>query len=138
EMPEIADYQQPGRLKPGAIVLLETASQQRSQPLLVWQHYGRGSAYVLATGSTWRWKMQLPHQDKRHHIFWRQLLHALSADAPARASLTSERKVYDDERRVALHAELRNERFEPVNDATVEATVVPDQGTSSTQTVKQR
>lgn len=136
EMPELADYQQPGRLKPGAIVLLETASQQRSQPLLVWQHYGRGSAYVLATGSTWRWKMQLPHQDKRHHIFWRQLLHALSADAPARASLTSERKVYDDERRVALHAELRNERFEPVNDATVEVTVVSDQGTSSTQTLR--
>ena len=130
-LPELADFQPLGNLKPGAVVLLEAIEEGRAHPLLVWQRYGRGSTYLLATASTWRWKMRLPSDDQRHHTFWRQLLHAIAAEAPPRVSLTSERKVYDDERRIVLHAELRNERFEPIRDAVVELKVASDKGSSS-------
>jgi hypothetical protein len=86
---------------------------------------------MLGTASTWRWKMRLPHEDQRHYMFWRQLLHAVAADAPPRMSLTTVRKVYDDERRVVVTAELHNERFEPVNDAAVELTLTSDEGATS-------
>lgn len=133
-LPPLADLQPLGPLKPGAVVLLEAVSStNRSQPLLVWQHYGRGTTYLLGTATTWRWKMRLPHDDQRHDTFWRQFLHALAADAPPRLSLTSGRKVYDDERKVAVNAELHNERFEPINDAVVELTTTSDQGVTSTQ-----
>ena len=87
---------------------------------------------MLGTASTWRWKMRLPHEDQRHYMFWRQLLHAVAADAPPRMSLTTVRKVYDDERRVVVSTELHNERFEPVNDAAVQLTLTSDEGATST------
>ena len=134
-LPALADFQPLGKLKPGAVVLLESVSgtSRVGQPLLVWQHYGRGTTYLLGTASTWRWKMRLDHADQRHFTFWRQLLHTVAGDAPSRLTLTSTRKVYDDERKVAISAELHNEKFEPVNDATVELTLTSDQGATSTQ-----
>ncbi len=124
-MPQLADYQALGRLKPGAIVLMEGAADRSRTPLLVWQHYGRGATFVLATASTLRWQMHLPPEDESHEVFWRQLLHAISAKAPPRASIQPERLAYDDERNVRLIAELRNERFEPINDASVEVRIAP-------------
>jgi uncharacterized membrane protein len=130
ELPPFGDMQPIGKLKPGAVVLLDAKSGTRQTPLLVWQHYGRGTTWLLTTGSTWRWKMRLPHDDKRHYTFWRQLLHALAADAPPRLSLTTGEKVFDDQRRVPISAELHNEKFEPVNNATVALTVTGDEGTT--------
>ena len=127
-LPELLDFQPLGRLKPGAVVLLEAVEDNRGYPLLVQQRYGRGTTYLMGTASTWRWKMRLPSDDQRHHTFWRQLLHALAADSPPRVSLASERKIYDDERRIVLHADLRNDRFEPIPDAAVELKVTSEKG----------
>jgi uncharacterized membrane protein len=124
-LPLLADYQAVGRLKPGAIVLLEGMADRTRMPLLLWQHYGRGATFMLTTASTLRWQMQLPPEDESHEIFWRQLLHAISATAPPRVSIEPERLTYDDERNVRLVAEVRNERFEPINDASVELRIAP-------------
>ncbi len=51
KLPPLADYQSLGRLTPGAIVLLEANGEQGRSPLLMWQHYGRGATYVLATAT---------------------------------------------------------------------------------------
>ena len=107
-------------------MLLEAAGERARTPLLVWQRYGRGATYVLGTGSTLRWQMQLAPEDQRHEMFWRQLAHALADNSRSRATLTSERTVYDDERRVTLEAELLDEKFEPINDARVELLVGPE------------
>ncbi len=132
-MPLLADYQYLGRLKPGAIVLMEATAERTRAPLLLWQHYGRGATFLLATASTLRWQMQLPPEDESHEVFWRQLLHAISASAPPRASIEPERLAYDDERNVRLVAELRNERFEPINDASVELRIAPQAEPAFTQ-----
>lgn len=125
-LPALADYQNLGRLKPGAIVLLDATTTRGRAPLLAWQHYGRGATFVLGTASTLRWQMHLPPQDQSHEIFWRQLLHGLVAQTPPRVSLASDRPTYDDERSVQFEAEIRNARFEPVNDATVELKIAPE------------
>jgi uncharacterized membrane protein len=135
-LPALADWQTLGRLKPGAIVLLEAVSERNRAPLLTWQHYGRGATYVLATGSTLRWQMRMPPEDQSHEIFWRQLLHAVAAAAPSRTALTAERTVYEDERNVRLQAELRNERFEPINDANVELQVAPEHDAAYVQSMQ--
>lgn len=132
-LPALADYQLLGRLKPGAIVLLEANGEQGRSPLLVWQHYGRGATYVLATASTLRWQMRMPFDDQSHEMFWRQLMHAISSTAPARVSVSGERTVYEDERTVRLEAEVRDERFEPISDATVELQVAPERDTPFSQ-----
>jgi uncharacterized membrane protein len=135
-LPPIADYQNLGRLKPGAIVLLDAASEKGRAPLLAWQHYGRGAAFVLGTASTLRWQMRLAPEDQSHETFWRQLLHALVAQAPSQISLTSDRSTYDDERRVQFEAEIRNTRFEPINDAQVELLIAPERDAPFTQVMQ--
>jgi uncharacterized membrane protein len=136
DLPAFGDLQPLGTLKPGAVVLLDAITgTNRSQPLLVWQHFGRGTTYLLGTASTWRWKMRLPHEDQRHYTFWRQLLHAIAADAPPRLALSTVRKVYDDERKVVVSAELHNERFEPINDAAVDLTLTSDEGATTKQSM---
>jgi len=131
-LPPLADYQALGRLKPGAVVLLDAVADHGRAPLLVWQRFGRGATFELGTASTLRWQMQNAPEDQRHEMFWRQLAHALADNAPARTTLTSERTVYDDETHVILNAELRDERFEPLNDARVELQVAPEKESSYT------
>jgi hypothetical protein len=74
---------------------------------------------VLATGGTWRWQMQLPHEDQRHETFWRQFLQAAATTAPQPVTLTAERVFYGDESTVVLRAEVRDKSYQPASDAAV-------------------
>ncbi len=132
-LPPLADYQALGRLRLGAVVLLDAVAGSTRTPLLAWQRYGRGATYVLGTASTLRWQMRLPPEDQRHELFWRQFAHALADSTPPRAVLSAARTVYNDEPKVELTAELRNERFEPVNDAAVELLIAPERDATYTQ-----
>jgi len=129
-LPPVADFQALGRLKPGAVVLLDAVTERNRFPLLVWQRYGRGATYLLGTASTLRWQMQNTPDDQRYEMFWRQMAHALADNTPARTTLTSERSVYDDERRVTLNAELRDANFDPINDARIDLQVAPENAAS--------
>lgn len=127
-MPELADYQRIGDLKPAAIRLMNTKLGNETVPLLVSQNYGRGRTMILATGGTWRWKMQLPHDDNRHHTFWQQLLRSMAVHSPSQLMLSSDRSLYADERRVKLRATIRDKEFMPAGNATVTATITSEAG----------
>lgn len=131
ELPSLADLQDLGPLRPGAVVLLEAQSAQRADPLLVWQRYGRGATWLMATATTWRWQMRLPLEDQRHELFWRQLLHALAAPAPSRISLSAERTVYEDEGTAQLEAQVLDETFRPVPGAVLSVTAAADSGAAA-------
>jgi len=131
-LPDLADFQTVGELKPGADTLLEAQFGDRTAPLLVQQRYGLGHAYVLTTGGTWRWQMQLPHEDQRHETFWRQLLQAVATTAPQPITITSERVFYGDESTVTLRAEVRDKTFKPATDATVSLEVSDGLGPPTT------
>ena len=109
ELPELADYQLTGNLKPGAESLLDADTDDGRIPLLITQAFGRGHAWILASGGTWRWQMSLPLEDLKHETFWRQLLRALVATAPGNVSLTAEKGAGDG--RVSLRAEFRDAAF---------------------------
>jgi len=104
DMPEVADYQQLGPLRPAATTLLNVNVDGRMQPLLVTQPYGRGQSYILATGGTWRWQMSLPVEDMSHETFWRQLTRALVANSPRPFELSSR----VDTEEIKVRAELRD------------------------------
>jgi uncharacterized membrane protein len=118
-LPDLADFQTLGDLKPGAEPLLEARFMGDTEPLLVHQRFGQGNVYVLATGGTWRWQMQLPHEDQRHETFWRQFLQAAATTAPQPVTLTSDRVFYGDESTVVLRAEVRDKSYKPTVDAAV-------------------
>jgi uncharacterized membrane protein len=128
QLPEIADYQVTGNLKPAAVTLLNAATDIGEIPLLVTQQYGRGHAYILATGGTWRWQMSMPVEDQSHETFWRQLLRALVADAPGSVSLTASGDAASTS--VTLRAEFRDDAFRPVDDIAVTAVVTHQSGDS--------
>ncbi|MGD8323307.1 MAG: glutamine amidotransferase [Gammaproteobacteria bacterium] len=134
-LPELADFQFLGAVKPAADVLLNAEiANSDPQPLLVHQRYGLGNVYVLATGGTWRWQMQMPYEDEHHEIFWRQMLQALVTRAAQRITLRSDRAFYADEQTVELRAELKNAAFDA--DITSKVTVRAVHASGAAETVE--
>jgi hypothetical protein len=133
KMPPLADYQQVGDPKPGALTLLEmTAGGHHHLPLLVTQHYGRGRTAVFATGGSWRWQMMLPLGDKTHEMFWQQLLRWLVADTPGQVMASTPQPILSDENHLPLHVEVRDKSFRPMANATVEAHIAGPGGAAAT------
>lgn len=128
-LPDIGDYQSIGRVKPGAITLMEAQLDTQALPLLVTQRYGRGKVFVLATSGTWRWQMQLPSEDDSHEVFWRQLLQEMVAETPRQVDFYTSESWYRDDQNVQMEARIRTTDFEPKADADVRVTVIPEQGT---------
>ena len=54
KLPALADHQESGQPKPGAVVLAEAVAGGRRFPLLVIENYGRGRTAVFSTGGSWR------------------------------------------------------------------------------------
>jgi uncharacterized membrane protein len=131
-LPEVADYQLLGDIKPGADVLLEVVVPDGIKPLLVHQRYGLGNVYILATGGTWRWQMQMPHEDMHHETFWRQMFQALTTGAGQRMTLSAAKTFYADDRNIALRAELKDPTFAPRADADVTLRVMHASGAEET------
>ena len=122
KMPELANWQLVGDAKPGAAVLAEVVPPgHRKSPLLVTEPYGRGRTAVLATGGMWRWQMRLEHTDKTLAIFWQQMLRWLVNDTPGSVSATTPRQVLADEDQVHLRVEVRDNTYQPLGSANVEA-----------------
>ncbi|MDG2176532.1 MAG: VWA domain-containing protein [Gammaproteobacteria bacterium] len=119
DLPEVADYQQLGPLRPAATTLLNVNVDGRMQPLLVTQPYGRGQSYILATGGTWRWQMSLPVADMSHETFWRQLTRALVANSPRPFELSSR----VDTEEIKVRAELRDPESEENQGLAISAVV---------------
>ena len=133
KLPDLADYQTTGELKPGAVALIEAQLPgSKNIPMLAVENYGRGHTLVMATGGDWRWKMRLEHTDTSHVTFWQQLLRSLVAGTPGPVMVTSDRAIYSDEDRVHLRVEARTQTYEPANNAAVTATVTGEDGTPST------
>jgi hypothetical protein len=131
KMPQIANYQEVGEVKPGATVLLNVApAGKKVSPLLIIQNFGRGRTAVFATGGTWRWQMQQDLKDMTHEVFWQQLLRWLVSETPGQVSTSTPRQVLSDETKARLRAEVRDKTFMPVSNTKVTGHVVGPDGLS--------
>jgi uncharacterized membrane protein len=131
KMPLLADYQDTGEPKPGAMVLLELAGS-RNRPLLATENYGRGRTAVLATSGTWRWQMSQDLKDRTHEMFWQQLLRWLVSESPGVVTASTPRQVLADETKVKLRVDARDKEYKPVADGVVEAHITGPGGVNET------
>lgn len=136
ELPELADIQLTGDVKPGANVLLNATLGNQEVPLLTHQRYGAGNTYLLATSGTWRWQMQMPYEDQRHEVFWRQLLTSVAAGAPQQIQTKTDRQIYNDEKLITLATKLFDEDFNPMSNGVVEAVLTSPEGIQTTTSLQ--
>ncbi len=133
KMPQMANYQEVGDPKPGAIVLLEsTPAGKKKFPLLVTENYGRGRTVLFATGGDWRWKMWLDHNDRSHATFWQQIFRHLVTDTPGPVVGSTPKTVLSDDTRVPIRVEVRDKEFKPVTNAKVQARFISPDGSTAT------
>jgi len=131
-LPYLANYQDVGTPKPGAVLLANVDVGGKRLPLLVTENYGRGRSGVFATAGSWRWRMQQPLGDVSQETFWRQLLRWAVGAAPTRVVASTPNANLEDEGHVELRAEVRDQQYQTASDAQVEAKVVAPDGTAET------
>ncbi|HYM13126.1 MAG TPA: hypothetical protein VEU62_20465 [Bryobacterales bacterium] len=133
KLPELADYQTTGDLKPGAVALVSALLPgSHTIPMVAIENYGRGRTLISATGGTWRWRMRQVHTDTTHVTYWQQLLRFMVSSTPGPVTVTTERTIYSDEDRVHFRAEVRTPTYEPANNATVVASITGEGGAPTT------
>lgn len=130
-LPYLADYQDPGTPKPGAVVLARMDVSGKRLPLLVTENYGRGRTAVFATGGSWRWRMQQPVGDVSQETFWRQLLRWTVGGTPGQVVASTPNTSLEDDGRMTLRAEVRDAAYLPANGATVQAHVIGPDGSAT-------
>ncbi len=132
KLPFLADFQNAGTVKPGAVVHVDGITERGRTPMLITQNYGRGRTAVLATAGTWRWQMSQPLEDKSHEMFWQQLLRWLVAGTPGTVQASTTQTVFTDDPRIPLRAEVRGKQYELLPDGQVEARVSGPAGSAAT------
>lgn len=117
-------------IKPGASILATvTDSEERVLPALVTQRYGEGKSAALMIGDIWRWAMKDKEQQEEVGKMWRQLLRWTVTDVPTRVEITKEERNEGAIPLTRLSVHVRDEAFEPQDDATVLLTVKDLNGT---------
>ena len=107
-------------LKPGASIIASVRDEKGGEmPALAVQRFGRGRTAALMVGDVWRWGMKdaVAHADMDRA--WRQLVRWLIADVPLRVQATAEPVLADANGAMRIQVRVRDEKFQPVDDANV-------------------
>jgi len=115
-------------LKPGASIIASGRDDKGGEvPLLAVQRFGRGRTAAFMAGDIWRWGFDFnkPGAHADMDKAWRQMMRWLVADVPARVETTAEPIAADANGAVRLQVRVRNEKFQPVDDAAVTIDVQP-------------
>jgi uncharacterized membrane protein len=125
-MPPFAVVNRVRGLKPGASVIATVRDERGTElPALAIQRFGRGRSAALMVGDFWRWGMH----DAADHVdmdkAWRQLVRWLVSDVPARVQCTIEPVPAEANGAVTVQVRVRDEKFQPVDDATVSIEIEP-------------
>lgn len=125
-MPGFAVVNHVRGVKPGASVIANLRDPNGTEiPALVAQRFGRGHTASLMIGDLWRWGFKNadlhPDMDKA----WRQLVRWLVSDVPKRVELAVEPQAEDANNAVQLQVRVRDEKYQPLDDASVTIEVQP-------------
>lgn len=130
-------------VKPGAVTLVQglvppggraglpgEKLADYTQPVLTFQHYGRGVAYALPVQDTWQWQMDpsVPVGDLTFQTFWRQLLRQLTNNVPGRVTVTAASDQVNPRTPIQLQAEVVDSAYVRANDAQVTAHITEPSG----------
>lgn len=117
-VPAMAGATALGAPRPGAQLLAVTNTADGVRPVIAVQRVGRGRGMVFTGEASWRWRMQLPSNDRTHEFFWRQTARWLSAGAPDPVSSAPLSNVMPGSTQ-RLGVDVRDAAFRPVRDADV-------------------
>jgi len=125
-MPAFEVFNPVREVKPGAsVIATATDPAGKEYPALVTQRFGRGRSAALMVGDVWLWGMQSPEARRDMDKSWRQLLRWLISDVPGRVELAVEPLVDQAPGAVKLQVRVRDERFQPLDDANVSIEIQP-------------
>lgn len=117
-VPPLAGAAGLGAPRPGAQVLALVHAVDGSRPLVAVQRYGQGRSMMFTGEASWRWRMQMPSDDRTFELFWRQAVRWLGASAPDPVSIAPVAGMAVGDA-VPIGVDVRNEEFAPVPDADV-------------------
>jgi uncharacterized membrane protein len=117
-MPPLSGAASLGTLRPGAQALALVRTPDGARPLVAVQRYGQGRSMVFTGEASWRWRMQMPSEDRTYELFWRQAVRWVGAGAPDRVTIAAPPALVPGST-AAIAVDVRNETFAPVTDAQV-------------------
>ncbi len=126
-LPALTTVNAPGRLRPGATVLLEGRNTGGTVPVLSVQRYGRGHSAVFLPQDAWRWQLtnKLPVDDETQPAFWDRLLRWTVDGVPDQVELDAAPGLTAPGEPVELRARVADSAYAPRDDARVTARVIP-------------
>lgn len=119
-------------VKPGAAVLATvTTNQGEELPALAAQPFGAGRTAALMIGDLWRWGMHRPENGERDlEKAWRQTIRWLVSDVPQRIEADVQRRRDQPGAPVVLSVDVRDEEFQPLDNAAVTMQITQPDGQS--------
>jgi hypothetical protein len=140
-LPAVTTVNRIREVKPGAVTLVSATVpsggragepddpvRDYTQPVLVYQRYGRGLSVAFAIQDSWSWQMDpsTPVGDQTFATFWRQMARWITSDVPDRMVVTATGDQVDARTPVGIRASVADSIFVPRNDAKVVAHIVSD------------
>jgi uncharacterized membrane protein len=130
-MPSLSTVNLIDTVKPGATALLSgTDDHHRDRIVLAFQRYGRGKSIAFPVQDSWLWQMDasMSVEDQTHENFWRQLLRWLVDGVPDVVETRPLADRVEPGQPVTLTADVVDDRFLELNDASVVAHVTSPSG----------
>lgn len=126
EMPGFKTVNRARSIKPGASVLAHVqGAGEESYPALVVQRFGKGQSAALLIGDLWRWNLRRAEAGESDlEKSWRQTVRWLVADVPGRVNIETRRDATDPSAPTELVVTVRDEKYRPLDNATVQVKVM--------------
>jgi uncharacterized membrane protein len=109
-------------VKPGATTVATAAAatgESPAYPAIIVQKFGRGRVAAITIGDLWRWGLHDAEGRKDMDKGWRQFARWLVSEVPAKIELTARPTATHGSSSVELQAQVRDEQFQPLDNASV-------------------
>jgi uncharacterized membrane protein len=113
-------------VKAGALTLLTRLTD--GKPVFAVQNYGEGRVAAFMSGGSWYWRVSVPSTVDFYEKFWKQLVRWLAVGAKERLTVETDSDVYAPGKSVTLRAEALANNLQPVDDASIVATITDPLG----------
>jgi uncharacterized membrane protein len=124
DMPPFLVLNQVRDIKPGASpIAYVTDPAGKNYPAVVVQRFGHGRTAAVTIGDVWHWGFRDQEVHRDMEKAWRQLMRWLVADVPQRVQFEAEQKRGDPNQAVNLQVRVRDEKFQPLDNAAVTITI---------------
>ncbi len=136
DMPPLNDFNRTLEAKVGGIVLARGSPELKTNGdpiLLAYQRYGRGRTMAFTSGSSWRWQMEMDHEDMTYELFWKQILRWLVSSSPDPVMVNTDKDTYLPGEPVRVYAEVSDKSFNRMNNARVLAKITNPAGVTESR-----